>query len=55
MMKERNLGGGMDDLQKMILAKNKSRASFLDDLAAKYGGADGGGSAKKKAGIKPRF
>jgi len=47
-MKEKNLGGGMDDLKKMILAKQKSRGSFLDDLEKKYGGADAG--SKKKSG-----
>ncbi|CAL8089376.1 unnamed protein product [Orchesella dallaii] len=53
LLKEKNLGGGLDDLRKMILAKNKSRGSFLDDLEKKYGGAEA--SSKKKSGIKPRI
>ena len=38
--KELGLGDGANDLEALILAKNKSRASqmdsFLDDLAKKY-------------------
>ncbi|KAK7079767.1 DnaJ subfamily C member 9, partial [Halocaridina rubra] len=42
MKKEMGLGNDMDSLQALILKKNKDRAeemdSFLDNLAAKYGG-----------------
>ncbi|ODM96059.1 DnaJ subfamily C member 9 [Orchesella cincta] len=45
-MKKINLGGGMDDLTKMILAKRNSSGSFLADLAKKYGDADAGTKLK---------
>lgn len=48
-MKERNLGGGLGDLQKAIARNNAARGNFLDDLAAKYGGAE---SSSKRNGTK---
>ncbi|ODM94527.1 DnaJ subfamily C member 9 [Orchesella cincta] len=47
-LEEKNIGGGMDDLQKMILAKQKSRGSFLDNLEKKYSAMEAG--TKKKSG-----
>ncbi|KAG0726418.1 DnaJ subfamily C member 9 [Chionoecetes opilio] len=55
MKKELGLNDTADSLQALILERNKKRAgemdSFLDSLAAKYGGA-AGTKSKKKSGKK---
>ena len=42
------IGGGMGDLQALILAKNKSRAGAADDLFARLEEKYGGGGKKKE-------
>lgn len=42
-------GDSMDSLRKAMQLNSAKRSSFLDDLAAKYGGADAEGPPKKTA------
>lgn len=46
--KSKGGGGGMEDLAAMIQSQQAARSTFLDDLEAKYAGANGAKGSKRK-------